>query len=88
MPKSKKVLTAAEKLAIKNETKSDKFVRLANFRVSKIIKSLKHLGNLGGAGYESTEMQRKAIQTAITSALTTSIDRMSKVKASEQLFKL
>lgn len=75
-----------DKLA--KETKTDKFVRLANARVSNILRQMKHLGNLGGANYESNELQRKAINTAITSALNTTMDRMNKVKATEQLFKL
>jgi signal transduction histidine kinase len=90
MPKSKltPVQIASKKAALKNESKADRFVRLATARVTKVLQQLKHLGNLGGPSYESTEMQRKSIQTAITAALTTAIDRMNKVKAAEQSFKL
>lgn len=52
------------------ETKADKFRRLANMRVSKVLSGIKNIGNLAGPGYESTIEQR----TKIIEALNTAVD--------------
>jgi len=51
-----------------DETKAQKFVRLAQARVSKAVKAVYNIGNLGGAGYESTQEQRDKIIKALTDA--------------------
>jgi len=70
------------------ETKSQKFVRLANARVNRTLRGLKHLGALGGSGYESTPDQRKRIETILTEGLTRALAQMSKTQAASQEFKL
>lgn len=85
---AKKPLTTAEKLAIKNETKEAKFIRLATMRVGNTILSLRRLASLGGRQYVSTELQRKSIQTALTAELASTMDKLTGVKAAQPLFKL
>lgn len=71
-----------------NETKAQKFVRLANFRVNKLLKSFKQLGQLGGNGYESTADQRKKIETILKDSLERAIGQMNKAPVASQEFKL
>lgn len=86
MAKSK--LTTKEREARKNESKSDRFIRLAQPRTSRIIKGLKQLAQLGAANYESTELQRKAIETALKAAVESTLERLRKVKAPDADFTL
>lgn len=44
-----------------NETKAQKFVRLAEQRIPKAVKMLRNIAKLGGPGYERTEAQAKFI---------------------------
>jgi hypothetical protein len=44
-----------------NETREQRFIRLANARVNKAIYHIRLIGNLTSASYESTPIQRKAI---------------------------
>lgn len=44
-----------------NETKEQKFIRLAVPRLNKAVKSVQSLGKLSGAGYESTPAMRQKI---------------------------
>lgn len=71
--------------APENETKAQKFSRLASARVSKAVKQIKALGNLSGAGYESTPDQRSKIETVIRDATVAAIAKLNKTaeKSSE-----
>lgn len=71
-----------------NETKDQKFIRLANRRVNKVIKALDQIGLLGSASYISTESQREAVTRTLTDALQTNLDRLNKQKKSAADFKL
>ena len=71
----------------KDETKQQKFVRLATARVNKTRKALDQIGLLGGAAYESTDEQRKRIAEAITECMEFNINRLSKVKMSKDTFR-
>lgn len=52
-----------------NESKNDRFKRLAVNRVNKAIKSIELIGNLGNSSlYESTSEDRKKIIKAINDA--------------------
>jgi hypothetical protein len=53
----------------KNETASEKFVRLANFRVNAVLKKLQGVRNLAGSQYESTPEQQAKILTALRSEI-------------------
>lgn len=44
-----------------DETKAQKFVRLAEMRVKKAIVMMRNIAKLGGANYERTEEQAKTI---------------------------
>jgi len=70
------------------ETKNQKFVRLAQQRVSRAVKMIYNIGNLGGAGYESTEEQRKKIEDALTGAVQNAINRLNKETAKPTGFSL
>lgn len=62
----------------KTETKSEKFVRLAQARVSKAVKAVYNIGNLGGTGYESTQEQRDKIVKALLDSVETVRVRLNK----------
>lgn len=70
-----------------NETKQQKFVRLATARVNKVRKALDQIGLLGGAAYESTEDQRNKIADAIRECMEFNVNRLSKVKMSKDTFR-
>ncbi len=57
-----------------NETKADKFRRLANPRLARVIASLESIGKLGTGAYENTAEQRSAIRKSVMSALDGAID--------------
>ena len=53
-----------------DETRAERFVRLAEWRVSKALAELRRIGNLASpVNYEYTEKQVKAIYTALTDAI-------------------
>ena len=58
--------TAANRL---EETKAQKFVRLAESRVTKVLAELRKVGNLAAPNYEYTEKQVKAIILALNTAI-------------------
>lgn len=82
-PRKTRVSTVPE-----NETKQQKFVRLANRRVNKVRKALDQIGLLGGASYDSTEEQQNKIIEAIQEAFDYAANRLRKVKASKSDFRL
>lgn len=71
-----------------NETKAQKFARLANQRVNRVIQIYKQLGSLGGSAYESTPDQIKKIGEALTNAQTRAMDQLNKKTVTVQEFKL
>jgi hypothetical protein len=52
-----------------NETKADKFRRLASDRLGKAVTRIQQIGNLSGPGYEYTEEQRNKIVTILADAV-------------------
>lgn len=70
--------TATKTAADDNESKANKFQRLAVARTSKAVKAIYQIGNLGSANYESTPEQREKIKTALDSAVTSMINRLNK----------
>ena len=52
-----------------NESKADKFKRLAEPRVDNTLKKIKILGNLAGSGYEYSPEQVEKILTSLKSAI-------------------
>ena len=63
------------------ETKAQKFVRLAEARVSKALKAISTIGNLGGANYEKNAAQVHAIESALHDAVDEAIVKLSATKA-------
>jgi hypothetical protein len=59
---------ATEAPAKPNETKAEKFNRLAPPRVSNVLYHLKNVSKLGGAGYEWEPAQKAAMFAAIRRA--------------------
>lgn len=55
----------------KIETKEERFIRIAEPRVSRACKAISLLGNLAGSGYEYTEEQVDAMFGAVKEALDT-----------------
>ena len=68
-----------------NETPEQKFQRLAKHRVTRCIKVIRGLGNLGGAGYKSTEEQREKIREVLDSELEAAMARMERAKQSSDV---
>lgn len=52
-----------------NESKGDKFRRLAKMRVPGALAKIANVGKLAGSGYESTEEQRKKIVADMRAAV-------------------
>ena len=75
-----------------SETKAQKFVRLAEARVSKAVKYVRLVGNLSGSGYDYTSEQVKKVEDALASAVEATIARFvpktAEGKAAESSFKL
>jgi hypothetical protein len=71
-----------------NETKEERFVRLANARTGKAIKAISSIGKLGGANYTSTPDQRRRIEDVLEEAIETMVARLKKEKVTEDSFKL
>ena len=65
-------------MAIENETKEQRFVRIAEPRVSRACKAVSLLGNLAGSGYEYTEEQVDAMFGAVQEALDTAFVKKPK----------
>lgn len=82
-PKGTRVSTVPE-----NETKEQKFIRLANKRVNKVTKALDQIGLLGSASYISTETQRAKITETLRDSLEFALGRLNKQKASKANFTL
>lgn len=71
-----------------NETKEQKFIRLATRRVNKVRKALDQIGLLGAASYASTEQQREKVCEAIRESVEFNLGRLNKSKTSKTDFRL
>jgi len=60
-----------------NETKAQRFVRLAQARVGKALKAIELIGNLSGSGYEYTPEQVEKITAALTNRVTATMENFS-----------
>lgn len=74
------------------ETKAQKFVRLAEKRVSTAVKKVMLVGNLAGPSYDYTQEQVAKIESALATAVETTMARFvpktPEAKAAQSSFKL
>ena len=78
---------SGEENANPNETRTEKFLRLAPPRVTKVIKALDTLGNCSGSGYEYTEEQIEKMFNAIDEAVKETKAKFEKKKPASKEFK-
>ena len=72
----------------KDETKEQRFVRLATKRVKKVLKALDQIGLLGAAAYTSTEKQRDTISETLRESIEFNLNRLNKSKTTTTNFTL
>jgi ribosome biogenesis protein Nip4 len=72
--------------APENESKRDRFRRLAPKRVSNALKRIRHIGNLSAAAYESTEQERAKIVKAVSDAVAEMQRKLEQRKESQDEF--
>lgn len=65
----------------KDETKAQKFSRLASMRVTAAIKKISLIGNLAGPGYEYTPAQLANIRTHLGKATEEALVKFDKTAA-------
>lgn len=85
MPRAKKNAPVVEGQEVEaparpNETKAEKFARLAPPRVQNVLYHLRNVGKLGGPGYEWTQDQKAKLFAAVRKA-TDEAEAEFKVKA-------
>jgi hypothetical protein len=68
----------------KDESKAEKFIRLAQKRTGKVLNSLRQVGQLSGAGYESTDAQVAKIFGAISDAAQAAFQKFKNKGAKEK----
>ena len=72
----------------KDESKAQRFIRLANARVPKTLAAIANVSKLTGNNYEYTQEQAEAITTALATAVLAVKERFAGVKQSAAQFKL
>lgn len=76
-------------LAVKPpESKADRFYRLADARLNNALDKIRLIGNLSGAGYESTAEQVDFIEKCLQSAVVDVINSLRKVRIAKATFTL
>lgn len=70
----------------KDESKSDRFVRVVTPRVAKAVKAIRVVGYCAGAGYEYTPKQISQINAALATALQALAERFVSKTAVESEF--
>lgn len=89
LPEYKEALAKGSSKPSPDETKAQKFVRLANFRTQKALKAIGQLQNLGNTSqYESTADQRAKIVSALSTAVKALETRLAGTKAESSTFTL
>lgn len=59
-----------------DETKADKFKRLANARLGRVVAGIESLGKLGGSGYERTPEQVMKVREVLYNTVEAAIERL------------
>ena len=70
------------------ETKADRFVRLAEARTKKTIKFIRSLGKLSAGAYEYTDEQVDMICTVLSKEVETLNKKLRRIKPEQEEFKL
>lgn len=70
------------------ESKGEKFTRLANKRVNATISKIRLIGNLSSAQYGYTDDQVAKIEQALYAAVKTTMAQFNKAKIAKQSFEL
>lgn len=65
------------KKAPPNETKGQRFIRLANYRVPKAIDAIKAIGHLSGNSYEFTPAQVEKVRQLLNDTVKNTMARFS-----------
>jgi len=63
-----------------NETKSDKFKRLAEYRVNKVLTTLGQIENLASSQYDKTDEQIDKIEQIIYNTVEMTMNKLRKTK--------
>jgi CHASE1-domain containing sensor protein len=71
-----------------DETKRQKFVRLANKRTNAAVAKIDLLGNLASGQYESTTADVEQIETALYNAVDAAMKRFGKMTSDKPEFAL
>ena len=71
-----------------DETKEQKFIRIANKRVNNAIKQIQLVGNLASAQYGKTDEQVAAIELALSDAIVKTMNKFNNVKIAKASFSL
>ncbi len=74
--------------SVDNESKADKFKRLASKRTNNAIKQIENIGKLSTSAYEYTLEQVERIFGALQDTLDTAKAKFNKTKATKQKFTL
>ena len=69
-----------------NETRAEKFLRIAPSRIDKVIHSLDILGNLAGSSYEYTPEQVEKMFAAIQTKMDSTKSRFEREKKTDDKF--
>lgn len=72
----------------KDESKTDRFIRVVTPRVNKAIKAIKQIGYCAGASYEYTPQQAARITTELLNTVEGLGDTLGKTKKAEDEFSL
>jgi len=75
-------------MAIENETKADKFKRVACMRTTKTLRSIRLIGNLATANYSYTPEQVQKIETALYTAVEETMAGFNKATIKKAEFEL
>jgi hypothetical protein len=70
------------------ESKADRFYRLADKRLNNALDKIRLIGNLSGAGYESTAEQVDFIESCLSAAVVDVINSLRKVRIAKATFTL
>lgn len=75
MPRAKPPERKKRELIPENETKSEKFLRLVNARVTRALKAIEQIGKLASPSYDYTEGESIAVTHALQDAIDSAMSK-------------